>query len=274
VIAALLLAAATPAGLTLQEALNLPANSLIARVFGPTGGGYREVRRPYLGGLPGRIDFTLDFASAPHPTEYPALCEVDILSVYFWPQEGNTDPNQTMIEHSRLGFRMYRVIGDLESLAANRGQDNPPSEATCAAAGPVLSSDGRTGRRTHFFYVGRGGGNGISALETYLSARALSAAIAAAREGRLPAIDCNGEERICTNPGHLLSHLPLDRLNGFDLVACGMQSCVDASFSPDPDPYSNLVLHIRIETVARSFDTPRADVSARHIHFEAGRIVN
>jgi hypothetical protein len=36
VIAALLLAAAPPDGLTLQEALNLPPDSLIVRVLGPS----------------------------------------------------------------------------------------------------------------------------------------------------------------------------------------------------------------------------------------------
>ena len=273
-IAALLLAAAPPAGLTLQEALNLPAESLIARVLGPSGTAFREVRRPYLGGLPGRIDFILDFAPAPRPTAYPGLCEVEVLSVYFWPQEGNADPNQTMTEHSRLHFRMYRFLGDPIHLAATGEAQTPPSEATCAAAGPVLSSDDRTGRRTHFFYVGHGGESEISPLEAYLSLRTLGAVISGARAGRLPAVDCGGEARICSNPGRLLARLPLDRFNGFDLVPCGSRRCVEASFSPDPDPNSNLTLLVEIETAEGRFNRRDEDISARRIHLEADRVVN
>jgi len=273
VIAALLLAAAPPAGLTLQEALTLPTDALIARALGPTEVGFREVRRPYLAGVPGRIDFVLDFAPVPRPTAYPALCEAEILSVYFWPQEGNTDPNQVMTEHSRLHYRMYGIIGDLARLAGTGERASPPTQATCAAAGPVLSSDDRTGRRTHFFHVGHGV-EGLDPLQAYLAARALALIVARARNGSLPPIDCTGEERICSNPRLTLARLLLDRLNGFDLTRCGVQTCVEASFSPDRDPGSNLVLRIWITTAAGSFDTPRMDMSARHIHLEAGRVVD
>jgi hypothetical protein len=273
VIAALLLAAAAPAGITLQEALNLPPETLIARALGPDAAAFREVRRPYLGGLPGRIGFNLDFAPAPRPTPHPGLCEVEVLSVYFWPHEGNADPNQAMTEHSRLRYRMYRFLGDPVRMADTAEAPTPPSAATCAAAGPVLSSDDRTGRRTQFFYVGHGGESGISALEVYLSLRTLGAVISGARAGRLPPVDCRGEQRICDNPTRLLARLPLDRFNGFDLVPCGPQTCVEASFSPDPDPNSNLTLLVQIETAEGRFNRREADVSARRIHLEADRVV-
>ena len=272
-IAALLLAAAPPAGLTLQEALALPTDALIARALGPTEVGFREVRRPYLGGVPGRIDFVLDFAPVPRPTAYPALCEAQILSVYFWPREGNADPNQVMTEHSRLHYRMYRIIGDLARLAGAGDRANPPGQAACAAAGPVLSSDDRTGRRTHFFYVGHGG-EGLDPLQTYLAARALASIVARARNGSLPPTDCTGEGQICNDPRRLLAQLPLDRLNGFDLIPCGAQTCVEAVFAPDGDPTSNLILRIQIETAAERYDTPVTDITARHVRIEESRFVN
>jgi hypothetical protein len=276
VIVALLLAAAPPAGLTLQEALHLPPDTLIARALGPTESGFREVRRPYLGGVPGRIDFNLDFASVPRPTAYPALCEANILSVYFWPQEGNTDPNQLMTEHSRLRYRTYRILGDIARLAGTELPQDPPSEATCAASGPVLSSDDRTGRRTHFFYVG-GGDRGLDALQTYLAARSLASVIVRARTSRLPPTDCSGDADICDNPRRLLARLPLDRFNGFDLSSCSEgwpHLCVDGSFSPDADPGSRRILHVQIETGAERFDTLTADITARHVRIDEGRVVN
>ena len=275
-IAALLLAATPPPGLTLQEALNLPTETLIARALGPIDVGFREVRRPYLGGLPGRIDFIVDFAPVPRPTPYPALCEADILSIYFWPQEGNTDPNQTMTEHSRLRYRTYRIIGDFARLAEVGARREPPSEATCAAAGPVLSSDDRTGRRTLFFYVGDGS-RGLDALQTYLAARSLAAVIGRARNGHLPPINCSGDRDICNNPPRLLGRLPLDRLNDLDLMPCSEGQphlCVDASFSADADARSDRIMHVEIETSAERFDTMAADITARHVWIVESRVVN
>jgi hypothetical protein len=244
-------------------------------VLGPTESRFREVRRPYLGGLPGRIGFNLDFAAVPHPSPYPGLCEADIVSVYFGPEEGNPDPNQAMTETSRLRFPMFRLM-DTGHPPAPREQIIPPSEAVCAAAGPVLSSDDRIARRTRFFDVGQGD-HVLNALQTYLTVRALRSIVGRARGGQLPVIDCSAEGHVCDNPRHLLAHLPMERFNGFSLAPCadyGPQVCVEASFSPDLDPNSNLILLIRIETVSAHLDTPTADISARHIHIEESRPID
>jgi hypothetical protein len=249
-------ACAAQTGLTLQEALNLPSAELAVRVLGQVGQRYSEVERPYLGGVPGRVGFSLEFASAPRPAGFPGLCEADILSVSFWPASPASSPDEAMHVHSIYTSTRYKNVDDTTPLTGWSEVYERHLAALCDHSGPVLNQPGQRATTSHFFGGGYAQSGTFWPVHAYFAVRGLQKAMTAARTGSLVEISCQGETTamtaiLCANPRQLLSGLNLARLNGFSISSCqeGVpQLCVEAGFSPNDDPDSHLVLTIRMRT--------------------------
>ena len=249
-------ASSAQTGLTLQQALNLPSAELAERVLGQVAEHYSEVERPYLGGVPGRVGFSLEFASAPHTAGFPGLCQADILSVSFWPASPASSPDEAMLVHGIYTSTRYKVVDDTAPLAGWSEIEERHLAALCDRSGPVFDQPGHRATASHFFGGGYAQNGTFWPAHAYFAVRALQKAMTAARTGPLAEISCQGETTamtamLCSNPRRLLSGLNLARLNGFSISSCQedvSQFCVEAGLSPDDDPNSHHVLTIRMRT--------------------------
>lgn len=255
-------ASAAQEGLTLQEALNLPSAELAERVLGQVGRHYPEVQRPNLSGLPGRLDFGLEFASVPRSAGFPGLCQADVLSVAFWPASETSSRDEAMHVNSINTSTLYRVVADTSPSAGWNGTDEQHLAALCERFGPVFDEHRPRVGSTRFFGGGFARSGAFWPAHAYFAVRALQKAMAAASAGPLAAITCRGETAamtamVCANPRRLLSDLDLARLNGFNISPCQegvSQLCVDAGLSLIDDPRSHFVLNIRMTTDLTAID--------------------
>jgi hypothetical protein len=266
-------------GLTLQEALNLPAPVLSDRVLGAAGELYPELQRPYLGGVPGGQGFTLEFATAPRSAGFPGLCEADTISVYFGSAEASSN-NPTAHVRSLVTGKVYRIVGDTTPI--NGGWNDEYGRtlaARCTASGPVLSAGGAELRR---FFDGRyNSSNDFWAAHAYFGARALSKARGAAAAHTLSVTACredtsHPEDHICADPLTLLRNLPMELFLGFEIAGCARDHsklCVEANFARDRDS-DGRVIAITIRTNLSEIIGPPPEFEVRDVQIEASTAVN
>jgi hypothetical protein len=271
--------ASESSGLTLQEALNLPAPILSDRVLGAAGELYPEVQRPYFGGLPGRQGFALEFATAPRSAGFPGLCEADTISVYFGPAEASSNA-QTAHVRSLLTGKVYRIVGDTTPIDGGWNDNYGRTlAARCAASGPVFSVRDTQLRR---FFDGRyNSSNDFWAAHAYFGARALTKARSAAAAHTLSVTACREDslhrnDHICADPLTLLHNLPMELFLGFDIARCAPEDsklCVEASFARDRDS-DGRVIAITIRTNLSEIIGPPPEFKIREVQIEASTAVN
>jgi hypothetical protein len=257
--------AADPVTLTLQEALNLPSAELAARVLGATGELYSEVRRPYLGGLPGRSDFDLDFATAPRSAGFPGLCEADVVTAYFRPSGNAPLPNGAMELNSLHASKLYRAVSDTAPVPGiGNDAHGRRLEGLCASAPPVLIAyDPTRPPQPHFFRLG---GPFNSAAAASFASRVLQRLFETAASGTADGIACANDltkpdRQDCPAALAEITHLAIDRVDGFQLSLCyddPSRLCVEAGFSRPGDGNQVRQLSIIIKTDARTGDPPPA----------------
>ena len=236
---------------------------LARRVLGVTGARYREVRRPYLGGLPGRVGFNLRFATAPRSAGFPGLCQADTIDLYFSPPDSESSSGGGMRVHAVHTGALYRIVGDTAPLPGTGWNDEygHTLDELCENAGPVFDDPNADGPQPHFFGVNRGE---VSVVEAYFAARALELAVEGAASGALRRVACQEdlttpEEGNCANPRSTLTNLPLNLVYGVEIEPCAEAArslCVSAGFLRSGQGPRNRVLRVSIRTNAVRVENP------------------
>jgi hypothetical protein len=273
--------AATPEsasdGLTIEQALTLPAPLLARMALGLAGNRYVEVRRPFLGG-PGRSGFSLSFATRPQSAGYPGLCRSDTIDVYFSPSE-NTAASDGMRVHTVDTGSAFKIVADTRRLAGTGWNDayGRRLDALCAVAGPVFADPNGDGRQPHFFFLDQNS----SVAEAYFAARVLQEAVEGARTSTRLRITCDEDPAepdagACADPRALVANLELASVWGFEVEQCEDNSsilCVEAGFArSDSRDDQRRRLLVSFRTTANHADPPTAEVGIAAIHIEHGTI--
>ena len=276
------MAAEPEGGLTLQEGLTLPPAELARRALGITGARYLEVRRPYLGGVPGRIGFNLWFAAMPRPASFPGLCQADTIDLYFGPTETSSSANDAMQVYAVRTETLYKIVGDTAPATGTGGSTDHESVLAelCMNAGPVFADPNLDGPHPHFF-GGRESGAPLSPPGAYFAARALQLAVEAAESETLRQLTCEEDRstphvRTCTNPRATMTNLRLDLVNGFDIEPCSARDpelCVTAGFSRARDGTRYGILQVVIRTNASEVGGRPRDFQVVSVSMENSTVV-
>jgi hypothetical protein len=275
-IVALLLAAATPVepvpdrtpGPTTAEARTQAPAELARRVLGPSGEIYREVQRPGPGGGLVAVSWLsgLMFATAPHSSGFPGLCEAETLFVGFRPAAGT--PRQAAdapVYVDRLtSGKAYKIVGDATASSDGGSDDDERGlAARCATVGPVLWQPDTRAKVSHFFSVRFDGNSSAPAAMASFGARALQKAMVASQSlSQIPCREDHSEPaaHLCADPHRLLNELPMERLVELRIAPCSLSAsalCVVAAFIRQSDELEEQrFLDVRIETNASIVDPP------------------
>ena len=226
-----------PAGITQEQATNLPPDQLADILLRQIGTGVTSVTRPHFGpGTERRVagpPTRLSFATAPHATMVVGLCAATLIEVSLEapPFRLGDNPNRSGVRSQARLLRaaeIYKVVGELEPYAEVSEQRAAEEDRRCAEAGPVIAAYQNDTRRTPFFTYHGGIGPETALL-------VVQRAITGTRSGRYRNVGCavHVAAQFCRNPRAMLASLELSGVLSLYASPIGLPSnryLISASF--------------------------------------------